>query len=123
MCYRSVCHGKYCLLFTLPVMVQDVDAPIMQYTTMPNNFVFIAFYFILPKRAYPAFSPAAKKSPDYSVSPVFLNSLLATLNARDKIRNYGTGTGGVVSIPLNSVISSGPSNRPDSSASRANVRI
>ncbi|KAI0090670.1 hypothetical protein BDY19DRAFT_992098 [Irpex rosettiformis] len=54
-----------------------------QYATMPANFVFIAFYFVLPK--------------------LFLNSLLATLNARQKLRSNGTDSSGVISIPLTSI--------------------
>lgn len=53
---------------------------LVMYATMPSNFVFIAFYFVLPK--------------------LFLNSLLATLNARERLRGFGKSTGGVVSIPL-----------------------
>ncbi|TBU45436.1 hypothetical protein BD309DRAFT_715918 [Dichomitus squalens] len=51
---------------------------LITYATMPNNFIFIAFYFVLPK--------------------LFLNSLLATLNAREALRDAGAGD--VVSIPL-----------------------
>ncbi|OBZ77498.1 hypothetical protein A0H81_01971 [Grifola frondosa] len=51
---------------------------LVTYANMPNNFVFIAFYFVLPK--------------------LFLNSLLATLNARRKLRE--TSSGALVSIPL-----------------------
>ncbi|KAI0826653.1 hypothetical protein BC628DRAFT_1536642 [Trametes gibbosa] len=50
---------------------------LVSYATMPNNFVFIAFYFVLPK--------------------LFLNSLLATLNARRPLRE---GSASMVSIPL-----------------------
>ncbi|OJT07732.1 hypothetical protein TRAPUB_1376 [Trametes pubescens] len=50
---------------------------LVSYATMPTNFVFIAFYFILPK--------------------LFLNSLLATLNARRPLREADPS---MVSIPL-----------------------
>ncbi|KAI0371924.1 hypothetical protein BV20DRAFT_1051116 [Pilatotrama ljubarskyi] len=50
---------------------------LISYATMPNNFVFIAFYFVLPK--------------------LFLNSLLATLNARRPLREASAS---MVSIPL-----------------------
>ncbi|EKM52588.1 uncharacterized protein PHACADRAFT_198638 [Phanerochaete carnosa HHB-10118-sp] len=56
---------------------------LVAYATMPANFVFIAFYFVLPK--------------------LFMNSLLGTLNAREKLRGFGSG--GAVSIPLNAVVS------------------
>lgn len=59
---------------------------LVTYATMPGNFVFICFYFLLPK--------------------LFLNSLLATLNAREKLRRGGTNSNGLVSIPLTSVVSS-----------------
>ncbi|KAI0777660.1 hypothetical protein BD413DRAFT_609978 [Trametes elegans] len=51
---------------------------LVTYATMPDNFVFIAFYFVLPK--------------------LFLNSLLATLNARKPLREAGSNT--MMSIPL-----------------------
>ncbi|KAI1798231.1 hypothetical protein LXA43DRAFT_1088358 [Ganoderma leucocontextum] len=51
---------------------------LVTYATMPENFIFIAFYFVLPK--------------------LFLNSLLATLNAREALR--GANSGGMVSVPL-----------------------
>ncbi|KAI0635133.1 hypothetical protein C8Q77DRAFT_682550 [Trametes polyzona] len=50
---------------------------LVSYATMPNNFVFIAFYFVLPK--------------------LFLNSLLATLNARRPLREANAS---MMSIPL-----------------------
>ncbi|EIW55740.1 uncharacterized protein TRAVEDRAFT_73541 [Trametes versicolor FP-101664 SS1] len=50
---------------------------LVSYATMPTNFVFIAFYFVLPK--------------------LFLNSLLATLNARRPLREADPS---MVSIPL-----------------------
>ncbi|KAI0360705.1 hypothetical protein OH77DRAFT_1493124 [Trametes cingulata] len=50
---------------------------LISYATMPSNFVFIAFYFVLPK--------------------LFLNSLLATLNARRPLREASAS---MVSIPL-----------------------
>ncbi|KAI0946477.1 hypothetical protein AcW1_009927 [Taiwanofungus camphoratus] len=49
---------------------------LVAYATMPDNYVFIAMYFVLSK--------------------LFLNSLLATLNARDHLRKMYTG--GVDSI-------------------------
>ncbi|KAI0821119.1 hypothetical protein BC629DRAFT_1587432 [Irpex lacteus] len=58
-------------------------AVLITYATMPRNFVFIAFYFVLPK--------------------LFLNSLLATLNAREKLRANGSDKSGLVSIPLTSL--------------------
>ncbi|KAJ3556092.1 hypothetical protein NM688_g2216 [Phlebia brevispora] len=59
---------------------------LVAYATMPNNFIFICFYFMLPK--------------------LFLNSLLATLNAREKLRDNSSGPGGMVSIPLSTNLSS-----------------
>ncbi|KAI0691421.1 hypothetical protein BC835DRAFT_116961 [Cytidiella melzeri] len=58
-------------------------AVLITYATMPMNFVFIAFYFVLPK--------------------LYFNSLLATLNARERLRDTSTNTAGVVSIPLSSL--------------------
>ncbi|TBU23959.1 hypothetical protein BD311DRAFT_810372 [Dichomitus squalens] len=54
------------------------------YASMPNNFIFIAFYFVLPK--------------------LFLNSLLATLNARQPLRE--SNSGGMVSFPLSATTNS-----------------
>ncbi|KAL7284207.1 hypothetical protein ACG7TL_001489 [Trametes sanguinea] len=51
---------------------------LITYATMPDNFVFIGVYFVLPK--------------------LFLNSLLATLNARRPLREAGSGP--MLSIPL-----------------------
>ncbi|KAI0701759.1 hypothetical protein C8Q76DRAFT_240747 [Earliella scabrosa] len=51
---------------------------LLTYASMPNNFIFIAFYFVLPK--------------------LYLNALLATLNARRSLRE--TNSGALVSIPL-----------------------
>ncbi|KAI0764987.1 hypothetical protein C8Q74DRAFT_1370866 [Fomes fomentarius] len=51
---------------------------LLTYANMPDNFIFIAFYFVLPK--------------------LFLNSLLATLNARRALRE--TNSTALVSIPL-----------------------
>ncbi|OCH90212.1 hypothetical protein OBBRIDRAFT_619492 [Obba rivulosa] len=53
------------------------------FATMPDNFVYIAFYFILPK--------------------LLLNSLLATFNAVRDLRKPGTGE--LVSIPLSNTSS------------------
>ncbi|GJE98226.1 hypothetical protein PsYK624_144510 [Phanerochaete sordida] len=58
---------------------------LVTYAVMPSNFVFIAFYFVLPK--------------------LFLNSLLGTLNARERLRGFAKGSGGLVSIPLSAVSS------------------
>ena len=70
---------------------------------MPNNFVFISVYFILPKCErkpvpFPQFI-------DVTVE-VFLNSLLATLNAREKLRGQAAISENVVSIPLTTNINS-----------------
>ncbi|OCH90213.1 hypothetical protein OBBRIDRAFT_619694 [Obba rivulosa] len=51
---------------------------LVMYATMPDNFVFIAFYFVLPK--------------------LFLNSFLATLNARRSLRL--SSMNGLISIPM-----------------------
>ncbi|EMD36464.1 hypothetical protein CERSUDRAFT_84626 [Gelatoporia subvermispora B] len=64
---------------------------LVMYATMPDNFIFIAFYFVLPK--------------------LFLNSLLATLNARRSLRLASMS--GLVSIPLS---------KPTASRSTASVR-
>ncbi|KAH8096757.1 hypothetical protein BXZ70DRAFT_1009439 [Cristinia sonorae] len=52
---------------------------LVTYATMSTNFIFEAFYFVLPK--------------------LYLNSLLATLNARESLRQTLTSTD-LVSIPL-----------------------
>ncbi|KAF7792770.1 hypothetical protein EIP86_003868 [Pleurotus ostreatoroseus] len=67
---------------------------------MPTNFVFISFYFILPKRkaGLSKFGIVLTET-----ASVFLNSLLATLNAREKLRDTGSG---IVSIPLSTSVSS-----------------
>ncbi|TFK93382.1 hypothetical protein K466DRAFT_511700 [Polyporus arcularius HHB13444] len=57
---------------------------LITYANMPNNFVFIAFYFVLPK--------------------LFLNSLLATLNARRRLRESSSAA--MVSIPLSTTSNS-----------------
>ncbi|KAH9920026.1 uncharacterized protein BXZ73DRAFT_104841 [Epithele typhae] len=51
---------------------------LITYASMPTNFVFIAFYFVLPK--------------------LFLNSMLATLNARRPLREGNSGA--MMSFPL-----------------------
>ncbi|KAM5537064.1 hypothetical protein V8D89_009210 [Ganoderma adspersum] len=58
---------------------------LLTYAAMPDNFVFMAFYFVLPK--------------------LFLNSLLATLNARRPLRETNSG-GDMVSIPLSNTTNS-----------------
>ncbi|KAI1798239.1 hypothetical protein LXA43DRAFT_1088364 [Ganoderma leucocontextum] len=58
---------------------------LLTYASMPDNFVFMAFYFVLPK--------------------LFLNSLLATLNARRPLRESNSG-GDMVSIPLSNTTNS-----------------
>ncbi|KAI0746746.1 hypothetical protein C8Q80DRAFT_793014 [Daedaleopsis nitida] len=58
---------------------------LVTYATMPYNFVFIGFYFVLPK--------------------LFLNALLATLNARRMLRETNSG-GALVSIPLSTTSNS-----------------
>ncbi|KAI0674273.1 hypothetical protein C8Q78DRAFT_1075936 [Trametes maxima] len=77
---RQTGFASLCALLTL-----------ITYATMPDNFIFIGFYFVLPK--------------------LFLNSLLATLNARRTLRE---GSGTLVSIPLSATASSHPppSSRP-----------
>ena len=53
---------------------------------MPDNFIFIAFYFVLPKRTSPLVFHAAQEAHVRGVArTVFLNSLLATLNARGSL--------------------------------------
>ncbi|KAH9849389.1 hypothetical protein C2E23DRAFT_784400 [Lenzites betulinus] len=71
---------------------------LVSYATMPNNFVFIAFYFVLPK--------------------LFLNSLLATLNARRPLRQ---GSASLVSIPL-STASVAPHSPPAVRPARHSLR-
>ncbi|TCD69255.1 hypothetical protein EIP91_008358 [Steccherinum ochraceum] len=58
---------------------------LVTYATMSTNFIFEAFYFVLPK--------------------LYLNSLLATLNARESLRQTLTSTD-LVSIPLSKATSS-----------------
>lgn len=69
--------------------------PERQYANMPDNFVFIAFYFVLPKREL--FWVSILTLSSWS-GTVFLNSLLATLNARRALRE--TNSTALVSIPL-----------------------
>ncbi|KAI0371923.1 hypothetical protein BV20DRAFT_1051115 [Pilatotrama ljubarskyi] len=61
---------------------------LVAYALAPHNFIYIAFYFLLPK--------------------LLLNSLLATLNARKMLRERMSG--GVVSIPLATTIASAAGN-------------
>lgn len=77
-----------------------------QYATMPDNFVFIAFYFVLPKRTCAPQHCYLKLS--FILHIVFLNSLLATLNARRSLRLASMG--GLVSIPLSKPSASRTSN-------------
>ncbi|KAJ3489542.1 hypothetical protein NLI96_g2073 [Meripilus lineatus] len=63
----------------------NAEVRISQYATMPDNFIFQAFYFVLPK--------------------LFLNSLLAMMNARHSIRDP-TPTD-PYSIPLSKTSSTG----------------
>ncbi|KAI0717411.1 hypothetical protein C8T65DRAFT_737992 [Cerioporus squamosus] len=71
---------------------------LVTYANMPNDFVFIAFYFVLPK--------------------LFLNSLLATLNARRPLRESNSAA--MVPIPLSTTSNSRMSfsSRPQYSHSR-----
>ncbi|KAI8970569.1 hypothetical protein BD414DRAFT_540849 [Trametes punicea] len=57
---------------------------LITYATMPDNFIFIGIYFVLPK--------------------LFLNSLLATLNARRPLREAVSGP--MLSIPLTTTANS-----------------
>ncbi|EKM53304.1 uncharacterized protein PHACADRAFT_211002 [Phanerochaete carnosa HHB-10118-sp] len=67
---------------------------LVAYATMPGNFIFISFYFVLPK--------------------LFLNSLLSTLNAREKLRGIG-GSGAAAPIPLNAMVRSNNSSKQPAS--------
>lgn len=66
------------------------DIVVLQYATMPNNYIFMGFYFSLSKRMRHSFTFI----PQYEVRSlnfaVYFNSLLATLNARDLIRDGKT---------------------------------
>lgn len=57
---------------------------------MPHNFIFIAFYFSLSKREHSLHASLDALSSDLHIYlfdlEVYFNSLLATLNARDKLR-------------------------------------
>ena len=77
-----------------------------QYASMPDNFIFIAFYFVLPKRTSPPAFHAAREAHVRGVArTVFLNSLLATLNARQPLRESNSA-GGMVSFPLSATTNS-----------------
>ena len=54
---------------------------------------------------------------------MFLNSLLSTLNAREKLRGFGKRSGGMVSIPLNAMASPNRASVQPSSASSDRVSI
>lgn len=84
-----------------------------KFAIMPDNFIFIAFYFVLPKRKMAVFSKP--KCLLTGVCAVFLNSLLATLNARRTIRETSTG---LVSIPFSKTASFGNMRHGDFSSSR-----
>ena len=95
----------------------------VQYAAMPNNFVFMAFYFVLPKRASgsePNLRCAFAQASCPLYLTVFLNSLLATLNARRPLRETNSG-GDMVSIPLSNTTNSrlSFSGRPQYSHSHA----
>lgn len=73
---------------------------------MPNNFVYMSLHFILPKCEYEhrVFRGCSKLTRDnkLTVQPtVLLNSLLATLNARESLRE--TDPGDLVPIHLSNM--------------------
>ena len=80
---------------------------------MPHNFIFQAVYFLLPKRLSQFFEPSTALI-DLMNRTVYTNSLMATLNARHKLRQATTD---LVSIPL-SVVSSSRPEGSDSSGNR-----
>ena len=65
---------------------------------MPGNFIFIAFYFVLPKCELRQALPEDPR--EINSLPVFLSSLLATLNAREKLRGLGKNSDGAISLPV-----------------------
>lgn len=76
---------------------------------MPDNFIFIAFYMVLPKRTLFLSHSLARhlpycSPPAFFLPLVFLNSLLATLNARRPLRETNSG---VMSIPLSTTSAGG----------------
>ncbi|OBZ77094.1 hypothetical protein A0H81_03488 [Grifola frondosa] len=77
-----------------------------QFIKMPDNFVYIAFYFTIPKcTSPPSLSPSLHPSLSlFSTNAharhiVFLNSLLVTLNTRKHVRKIGPS----VSIPYSAI--------------------
>ena len=61
---------------------------IIQYATVPEKFIYFAFYFVLSKRAsLTPLSPSPCTHADRppSLPAVYVNSLLATLNARGSL--------------------------------------
>ncbi|OBZ76025.1 hypothetical protein A0H81_03502 [Grifola frondosa] len=60
----------------------SLPSPIPQFITMPDNLIFIGFYFVLPK--------------------LYLNSFLVTLNSRKHVREIGSSAP-VMSIPLSAM--------------------
>ncbi|OBZ76408.1 hypothetical protein A0H81_03432 [Grifola frondosa] len=72
-------HHRTSPLFSSPLSLTRKHP---QFIKMPDNFVYIAFYFAMPK--------------------LFLNSLLATLNTRKHVREIGSSAA-IMSIPLSAI--------------------
>ena len=76
---------------------------------MKTNYVFLALYFVTPKRTPTCHIPSNLNLTTSSL--VFLNSLLGTLNARKSLReNLHSG---MVSIPLSEALSTRTGARQD----------
>ena len=67
----------------------------MQFAVMPHNYIFIGFYFSLPKRKTKARQITLERS---NTQVVYLNALLAMLNARGRLRD-GLTNEGAYSMP------------------------
>lgn len=69
---------------------------------MPRNLIFEAIFFVSPGRqSYSLISPSITHQP---IHTVYVNSLLATLNARDRLREQSAG---VVTIHISRLLTRG----------------
>lgn len=79
-------------------MARDDLTAVMQFATMPNNYIFLAFFFVLPKRNY-----QMEVLSDGCIEiclTVLTNAVLTSLNARSNIRKTHFDGSDHVSIHL-----------------------
>ena len=84
----------------------------IQYAIVPNKFVHFAFYFLLSKRTYYLFVLSIVPAPMISFDClVYVNSLLATLNARGSLLGGNQGKVRVIKVSSRKSSSAAEHNR------------